>query len=256
MAHPKLVSSLVLAATAVGLAGLIGLVQSGGRGVGHERELGALAPQVHSTPTRETLRAPLIPAPTEPAPPPPAETCNSEAPAAPQAKSAHLRGFVLRPDGEPALEARVVLGLQHGSCDREGRFELALGDEPGDGDLIAFLPGFEPALRPSFAANLAPGHDAEVRLVLGPPTLTIAGTVVDRLGAPLKNWTVELDDLDPLADLGLRERMRSDGDGRFVLSDVASGVHVVRAWKERVEASYRSLPVESGATNVSIVADE
>ena len=255
MAHPKLVSSLALAATAVGLAGLIGLVQSGGRGAGHEHELGAPAPEARSTPTRETLRAPLIPAP-EPEAPPPTETRSSEAPAAPQAKGAHLRGFVLRPDGEPALEARVVLGLQHGRCDREGHFELALGDEPGDGDLIAFLPGFEPALRPSFAANLAPGHDAEVRLVLGPPTLTIAGTLVDRLGAPLKNWTVELDDLDPLADLGLRERVRTDGDGRFVLSDVASGVHVVRAWKERVEASTRSLPVESGATNVSIVANE
>lgn len=254
MAHPKLVSSLALAATAASLALLVGLVQSGGRGAAHERARGS-AEMEPAAPAHDTLRTPLVPAPSEPAPPPPADARSSEPPSAPKPKGAHLRGSVVLPDGEPAVEARVVLGLQHGRCDRLGHFELALGDEPGDGDLVAFLPGFEPALRPSFAANLAPGHDGEVQLVLGPPTLTLAGTVVDGAGAPLKNWTVELDELDPLATLGLRERVRTDGDGRFVLLDVPTGVHVVRAWKERVEEAYRSLPVDSGATGVSIVAD-
>jgi hypothetical protein len=258
MTHKKLTSTLVLAAMAAVLTLMVGLVQSGGRGVAHPRAPGKVEPPASPAAVRDVLRTPLMPSAAAPEAPPPvaAPVVAPAVESSTKPRTARLIGTVWRPDGEPAPEARVVLGLQHARCDREGRFELVLGDDPAGADLIAFQPGYEPALRPNFGSGLTREHDGEVRLTLGPPTLSISGTIVDRGGAPLKNWTVELDELDPLASFGLREHVRSDGDGRFLLTDVVTGVHVVRAWKERPEAVYRSLPVESGATSVTIVADE
>jgi hypothetical protein len=89
--------------------------------------------------------------------------------------------------------------------------------------------------------------------VLGPPTLTLSGHVRDAEGKPAKNWTVELDGRDLLADLGLREHVRTDAEGAFTLIDVPSGVHVVRAWKERRELASFSDPAEAGAEGVRVV---
>jgi hypothetical protein len=118
---------------------------------------------------------------------------------------------------------------------------------------VAFEPGFEPAVRRGVGSM--PGGPLEVRLVLGAETLSLSGRVIARDDRPLKRWVVELDGPDVLQDYGLREEVRTDGDGRFVLSDVPAGVHVVRAWRERRELAYRSAPASAGEVGLTIVAE-
>lgn len=231
---------------------LVGLVGSADRTVSGPRARAFGEPSVPAAPARTELRSPLVLAPAEygPAPEPAVEAAAST-----RTEDARLVGLVLRPDGEPARGARVVLGQQHGRCDADGRFELALPPDVAGADLIAFEPGFEPVLRPSFGSALAHGGESRVSLLLGPETLSLSGMVRTSDGTPLKNWNVELDELDPLVSFGLRERVRTDGKGAFLLTDVPAGTHVVRAWKERPSAAFRSEPFAAGASGLAIVVD-
>jgi hypothetical protein len=123
----------------------------------------------------------------------------------------------------------------------------------GDADLIAWEPGHEPVLRPAFGASLAAHGETRVRLVLGPETLVLEGSVIGTDGRAAIGWTVELDGFDPLASFGLREPVRTDDDGRFVLTDVPDGTHLVRAWKTNPRAAFRSPPAASGTSGLTIV---
>lgn len=163
-------------------------------------------------------------------------------------------GLVSLPDGTPAAGARVRLGGQEERVGADGSFELRVPPAEGALDLVAFLTGHEPSVTPAFVSGGTHGATHEVRLTLGPPSLTLSGRVLDEHGRPLKNWTVELDGHDALAQLGLRERVRTDEEGAYTLTDVPTGVHVVRAWKERREAAYRSEPVQAGSTGVVVTA--
>lgn len=245
----------LLLAVAFVLALLVGLVGSAGRADSRPR---SIAPAEPREPGRASvvLRTPVAPLPDEVEPPP--APARKEKKPAPPSRSARVKltGIVLRPEGEPAAGAQVVLGQQHAGCDPEGRFELELSADVGSADLVAFEPGHEPVLRPVFGASLGAGGENSVRLVLGPETLTLSGTVVGTNGQPLEGWTVELDGHDLLATFGLREAARTDGDGRFTLGDVSAGVHVVRAWKDRRELAFRSAPAAAGETGISIVAEE
>jgi hypothetical protein len=199
------------------------------------------------------LSTPIVLPPLEPEAAAPARTSTpARALAAPTAR---LVGVVFRPEGEPASGARVLLGQQQAHCSADGRFELLLAPHGAGEDLLAFEPGHEPVLRANFTATQTPDEDAELRLVLGPPTHALHGTVVDRDGRPQKGWTVELDEPDPLADSGLRERVRTDAAGSFVITDVPEGIHVVRAWRERAEFAVRSTPIAAGERGLTIVVD-
>ena len=184
------------------------------------------------------------------------EPADEQPPAAAQPATpsrARVVGFVFHLDGSPAEAARVLLCGQEERADAEGRFELSVLADPARADLVAFVSGYEPALRPAFGGELVPGTTYEVRLVLGSPTTTVSGHVLDHDGNALKNWNVELDGPDPLAELGLRERVRTDSEGAFTLIDVPAGVHILRAWKERRELGYLSAPIEAGASGTTVV---
>jgi len=240
-----------LVAVASLLASLVGLVVSSGRPSSGPRSIAPAEPW-------EARRTKVVLSP--PAPPLADET---EPPVAPPRTSApaprtrvvleRVTGIVLRPEGEAASGARVVLGRQHARCDARGRFELVLAGDEGRADLVAFEPGREPALHPAFGASLGAGGEHVVRLVLGAETLTLSGSVTDADGRPLKGWTVELDGADVLADFRLREDVRTDADGRFELSDVPAGVHVLRAWRDRRELAFRSAPTSAGESGITIV---
>jgi hypothetical protein len=163
---------------------------------------------------------------------------------------------VVLPEGEPAAGARVVLGQQHATCGPDGRFELAFSSLPSGADLLAHAPGHEPALHAAFGAGLGKSGEHAVRLVLGPPTLTLRGVVVGAQNRTLKGWTVELDGRDVLTDFGLRDPVHTGADGCFVLTDVPAGVHVVRAWKDRRDLAFRSAPTSAGETGIQIVVYE
>jgi hypothetical protein len=165
-----------------------------------------------------------------------------------------LSGLVVRPDGQPADGARVKLGQRLARCTADGRFQLRLDAGLEAEDLIAHLPGFEPAVLARFGANASPAY--EVRLTLGPETRTLVGTLIDASGHALPGWTVELDGPDVLRDHGLREVVLTDQEGRFTLPDVPAYPQVVRAWREHRERAAFSLPTDPGDPGLTIVASE
>lgn len=243
--------AVLLLGVAAVLTLLVGLVGSAGRPPSAPRAVPPAEPRAPSR-ARVVLRTPVAPAVEAEQPSKPAKSAKKPARAARRS----LTGIVLRPAGEPASGARVALGRQLAQCDAEGRFELEVLDGESAGDLLAFESGHEPALRPAFATGLAASGEHTVRLVLGPETLGLSGTVVGPSGQPLAGWTVELDELDPLADLGLREQVLTNGNGHFSVGDVPAGVHVLRAWKERRELAFRSAPAAAGESGILIRAQE
>ncbi len=246
--------ALVIAGVAGALALSIGLVRSGGRDGSRPRSASPIVEVEQAKPAN--LRVALAPAPSEPSAPPiqaPAASPTSASDA--RRELPRLTGLVLRPEGDPASEARVVLGDQQARCRPDGRFELVLSASSGAGDLLVFEPGYEPVLRPAVGAGLAPGSAPELRIVLGPSTLSLTGVVISRDGRALAGWTVELDGLDPLAAVGLREPTLTDAEGRFVLPDVPSGIHVVRTFAERRELAFRSAPIAAGEEGLVITVD-
>jgi hypothetical protein len=247
----------LLVAVAAALALLVGLVRSGGRETSRPRPSAPIQAWKPAEPA--SLRMTLLPARVESEAPAPAD----QRARLPDGKSearrelARITGIVLRPEGEPASVARVVLGDQHARCSSDGRFELSLGDDRlrASSALLAYEPGYEPALLPAFGASLTTGSEQPLRIVLGPSTQSLAGSVTTRDGRPLAGWTVELDGLDPLADFGLREPVRSDAEGRFLLPDVPAGVHVVRAFEQYRELAFRSPPIAAGEGGLVILAE-
>lgn len=245
--HQRLNALLIAVAGSLGI--LIGLVGAA------KREPGARAPlprgPLPEFETSTSRRTPLVTAevPSEPA----TSTAEAVPPGLRPSATVHVVGFVFLPGGGAAANARIVLGQQHARADAQGRFEFAAPAHQEKADLVAFLSGHEPALQAGFGVDLVAGGTYEARLVLGPPTLTLSGHVRDERGEPAKNWTVELDGLDPLADLGLRERVRTDAEGAFRLTDVPAGIHVVRAWKEQRELARFSDPVDAGSEGVRVV---
>ena len=258
MPSPRARSVLLLGMASV-LAMLVGLVGSG------ERPATSRPPPPPAEPSRvERVPVPLsAPAPVEAeaavvppvARPEPAKNAKQPASSTRDPRG-RLTGIVLYPEGKPAALARVLLGQQQTTCDREGRFELPLVPVSNSSDLLAFAPGHEPALHPAFALRAGSAAEHYVRLVLGPETLVLSGTVVGEDERGLAGWTVELDGTDVLADFGLRERVRTGADGSFRLTDVPAGVHVVRAWKEDRELAFRSVPAAAGEIGITIVARE
>ena len=244
---------LLLLAVAGVLAVLVGLVRSAAREPSRSHASPPIAPWTPSEPV--SLRAPLVPEAAPPASAPRSSSRPSASESSQRRELPRVSGRVLRPDGDPASEARVVLGRIEARCTPDGAFDLALTSDVGSADLVAFEAGYEPAVRNAFGASLAGGSVADVLLVLGPTTLGLTGTVTGLDGRPLEGWTVELDGPDPLTDSGLREPVLTDAAGHFLLTDVPAGIHVVRAFIHTRELAFRSPPTAAGETGLVIVAD-
>lgn len=251
MSPPSSKPVFLLVFVAAAMALLVGMVGSARRAFTPRRALAPPESRSDGRSAQTVLTAPRPVVQDDPAPPtaPQAEPSPARSTQAPRAV---LTGLVLRPDGELAAGARVKLGGQQTRSSAEGRFELDLSAADGSADLIAHLPGYEPAVLLRFVASA--GLQREVHLTLGPQALALSGTVIDPSGQPLKGWTVELDGPDPLRDHGLREPARTDLEGRFVLNDVPAGIHVVRAWKAQGDVATFSRPIAAGEPGLTIVA--
>jgi len=116
-----------------------------------------------------------------------------------------LRGTVIDLLGAPVPEARVGLGLLSVVSDEDGRFELALARAVTAEQLQAVKAGYLPARmdRPGEPGPDRSGWPDEVVLVLGGPSLSIQGVVVDAEGAPVPRARVWLHDPTPGAPIGI-----------------------------------------------------
>ena len=149
-----------------------------------------------------------------------------------------LRGRVEDETGAPVPEARVALGLDVVNCDERGEFVFELDAEASfnrmmrnrgpelvasiEGTLTALAPGSQPG---SYTAPRSPEGEVQwppfVTVRLGPPTLTITGTVVGRDGDPLAGAQVWI--ADPTFFGALGDARARVGPGLVHVETLVSG---------------------------------
>lgn len=177
-----------------------------------------------------------------------------------------VRGVVVHADGRPAAGARVAFTSATASTDDLGRFELSVERVEADREmpLVATLAGYQPALRPAFYAELERTHfrPEALRLELGPPALSIRGSVLDGAGQPLAGWKVAL--LDPTllsrgripaesAERYCDESARgvtTDAAGRFALGGLAARAYRLKAYEPKSVLNLASEPIAAGSVDV------
>ena len=182
-----------------------------------------------------------------------------------------VRGVVLAPDGSPACDARVSLGLQTVNTDAEGRFALR-ELIPGESPRYSRLWGVEEPLvvathehfQPGVAASVTPTESEELRVQLGPPTRTLSGRVEGPAGEPLADVEVWAYDVSLFSLVGVmnftREwdawvAVRSDSDGRFELRGVADHPYRIFALDREACVGALSPYFEPGTQDALIVLD-
>jgi hypothetical protein len=177
--------------------------------------------------------------------------------------SAILEGVVVHEDDSPAEGARVILVDNEAKTDGQGRFRLELRSADPETPLVAILRGFQAAVMPEYGRVLkaTDGHPPPVRLVLGPPPLSIAGHVFNADGQACPKWTVALvqgtgvsqyripvitaEDLSSGAEV----RAVTDGKGAFRLSGLRNIAYQLRAWGKDGRM-IQSEPIQAGSEDV------
>lgn len=138
-----------------------------------------------------------------------------------------IDGEVVDPDGKPAADASIscVLGdREHtAQADESGHFQL--GADAAGCTAVARLHGFAPSIEAVLRAGSAN------RLRLAPPT-GIAGNVVDETGAPVMQYWIAVEAIEPLSgtgpDGGSRPPQKislevNSQEGTFEWTDLAPG---------------------------------
>jgi RNA polymerase sigma-70 factor (ECF subfamily) len=180
-----------------------------------------------------------------------------------------LEGIVVQADEKPAPGARVHLAGVEVVADTEGRFRLPLRRVDADAPLVATFAGFQPAVVPEYGAVLDSTdlHPPSIRLVLGPPQLSITGLVLGGEGTPQSSWTVAL--LDPLVLTPNRipaltaEKLTANAepncvtrkDGRFRIEGLRNVPYRLRAWN-REGAVIHSDPIQAGSQDIVLRVPE
>lgn len=183
----------------------------------------------------------------------------------PRAKD-RVRGQVVDAFGGPVDGAFVVLGATSTTTDERGLFDLDSTKARSSKHLRAIALGAQPA---EIAWPLDPPSDF-VTLRLGPPPLTITGTVRRADGSPVAEALLDLADgtvfgfgpengailLDEeLAGENLRDK-RTDEQGGFELRGLASRPYVLRILDAKTGENFTTAPIAAGSKNVSIVLPE
>lgn len=178
-------------------------------------------------------------------------------------QGAFLDGVVVHADDKPAPGARVLLGSQEATADKAGRFRMALAPTEPTTPLAAVLTGFQPAVVPDYGRVLesTDRHPQPVRLVLGPPPLSISGHVLDVDGKPARKWTVTLVQGTVLSQFQIpvitaeritasRESQAVTGkDGSFRLGGLRDIAYRLQAWNEE-GLMIQSPPIRAGTDDV------
>lgn len=150
-----------------------------------------------------------------------------------------LTGMVRRADGAVAAGAVVTFGQDGGIADARGQFKFDLTCFDGDTQLLAWLPGLQPAIVDGLGVRLTQdaGAGRDLTLTLGAAALTIAGRVLDERGAPRADVRVVLVDgvvngsYDQFLEsaIGKQGEIRTARDGKFTLRGLATRNYTVRA---------------------------
>lgn len=183
----------------------------------------------------------------------------------PRAKD-RVRGQVIDTFGAPVAGAFVVLGATSTTTDERGLFDLDSTKASSSKLLRAIALGALPA---EIAWPLDPPSDF-VTLRLGPPPLTITGTVRRADGSPVaeaildlangtvfgfgpQNGAILLD--EELAGERLRDK-RTDDNGAFELRGLSQRAYVLRILEPKTGENFKTEPIVAGSKNVSIVLPE
>ena len=174
-----------------------------------------------------------------------------------------LAGIVVDESGGGVAGASVRLGELYTTSTRpDGTFALPFGDDLEGASLFAWAPGRRAARVEGLGTRLAAsdGDPTPVRLVLGPPPLSIRGRIVRADGTPGAGWKVSLASgtsasLHQAAPVwvedlvaGRARAVASADDGSFVLGGLDERSYVLRARDERdTQLVVETEPVAAGA---------
>ncbi len=179
-----------------------------------------------------------------------------------------LEGFVVDANGQPAKGAAVQLGSSKTKSGDGGLFRLPIPRLSPTTPLCAAKPGSQPGLIPNFLAIVeeANGTPDPVELVLGGPTLSITGQVVDQAGAPCRGWIVSMTDETEISQYrvpidsaeGLsrtsNSQVTTDSLGRFRVEGLMPRDYILQTYdKETLLRTEKTLP--AGSTAVKLVVE-
>lgn len=223
---------------------------------------GTFMADVEPTPTPAKREAIPFPA-TEPAP---------EAPVGPSiaGRVPHLRGRLTLDTGSVVPGALVLLGRRETTTQADGAFTFATEGLPADVDLVAIVPGHQPAVVDDVLSIGQAQRGERIEVVIPGPALSIAGTLLDSDHSPGAGWMLELSDGTPTAidafppltaeDLAAGatrassnrtdespNRQRVAADGGFRVGGLRAGrSYVLRAWNEHTLEDVRSEAIPAG----------
>ena len=152
-----------------------------------------------------------------------------------------------RPEGQAGSGGGRFAGFNRAVSDQEGRFEVT-DVEPGPLTLEATAEGFQPARLSSLDVPM--GEElSEVELVMRPGT-EIRGTVRDAAGEAVAGVMVTVSEAGGTRRGGVSGE--TDGDGRYQVSGVGSGLRTVSARGEGSARASKNVEVETDALTVDL----
>lgn len=167
------------------------------------------------------------------------------------------RGVVLDADGRPVAGASVRFGPHEARTEADGRFVLETVVTQPASEILASKSGFWPA-----SAALDP-HGGEYVLRLGPPSLRLAGRVVDADGRPIAAVDVSALDLTRVDGIALEDLAagggpgqsthdETDAEGKFEIGGLDRRAYVLGLVDRRSMLTMRTEPIDAGKTDAEI----
>ncbi|MBL8859968.1 MAG: carboxypeptidase regulatory-like domain-containing protein [Planctomycetes bacterium] len=183
-----------------------------------------------------------------------------------------ISGVVKRANGEPAAKAIVFFAGVQVAADLQGAFSFRMPRFHSEiGDLIAVETGTQAGSIAALAQLVAADPDSaqRIQIVLGPPALSIEGTVMDADGAPLAGWRVALVDGshggDPTSNPRTFEALAAgfygygpceittSAAGRFEIDGLFDRDYRLRAFDPKSMVNVESHPIRAGTRGVDLI---